>query len=119
MTIVRSIGKFKYQTPKSLPEVLKILETSTLAKKVLAGGTDLILQMKQGIVRPSLVVDVKQVPELNRLEWNTRVGLRTRGRGTLVSVTGLHRTAKSFQYPVTGLLPYRFQADKKSGHCGG
>ncbi len=62
----RSIGKFKYQTPESLPEVLKILETSTLTRKILAGGTDLILQMKQGIVRPSLVVDVKQVPELNQ-----------------------------------------------------
>jgi carbon-monoxide dehydrogenase medium subunit len=63
MTMVRSHGKFKYQTPGSLPEVLKILETSILTRKVLAGGTDLVLQMKQGIVRPSLGVDINQVPE--------------------------------------------------------
>jgi carbon-monoxide dehydrogenase medium subunit len=75
MTKFRSIGKFKYQAPDSLPEVLKYLETSPLTKKILAGGTDLILQMKQGIIRPSLVVDVKQVPELNRLEWKAAEGL--------------------------------------------
>jgi CO/xanthine dehydrogenase FAD-binding subunit len=70
MTRFRSIGKFKYQVPDSLTEVLKILETPDPAGKILAGGTDLILQMKRGIVRPVSVIDVKQVPELNRLEWD-------------------------------------------------
>jgi CO/xanthine dehydrogenase FAD-binding subunit len=76
MTRFRSIGKFKYQAPDSLTEVLKILETPDLAGKILAGGTDLILQMKQGIVRPVSVIDVKQIPELIRLEWDPQRGLR-------------------------------------------
>jgi len=76
MTSFRSIGKFQYRAPNSLPEVLKILETKDRTVKVLAGGTDLMLLMKQGLVCPSLVVDVKQVPELNRLEWSAQEGLR-------------------------------------------
>jgi CO/xanthine dehydrogenase FAD-binding subunit len=76
MTRFRSIGKFKYQAPDSLPEALKILETPGPAGKILAGGTDLILQMKQGIFRPVSVVDVKQIPELNRLDWDLPGGLR-------------------------------------------
>jgi len=76
MSSFRSIGKFRYRAPNSLPEVLKILETKERGAKVLAGGTDLILLMKQGLVCPSLVVDVKQVPELNRLEWSPKEGLR-------------------------------------------
>ncbi len=52
MTEFRSNWKFKCQAPESLPEVLHILGMTTLADKILAGGTDLILQMKQGIVRP-------------------------------------------------------------------
>jgi len=76
MTSFRSIGKFQYRAPSSLPEVLKILETKEGIVKVLAGGTDLMLLMKQGLVCPSLVVDVKQVPELNRLEWSAKEGLR-------------------------------------------
>ncbi|OGP51074.1 MAG: hypothetical protein A2Y79_00555 [Deltaproteobacteria bacterium RBG_13_43_22] len=76
MTGLRSIGKFQYRTPNSLTEVLKILEMPTLAGKILSGGTDLILQMKQGLLSPSLIIDVKQVPELNRLEWDPQRGLR-------------------------------------------
>jgi len=72
----RSISSFDYQAPASLPDVLKILENKPEGCKVLAGGTDLILQMKQGLVSPSLVMDVKQVPELNRLEWSEKEGLR-------------------------------------------
>jgi CO/xanthine dehydrogenase FAD-binding subunit len=75
MANIRSIDKFEYRVPDSLPEVLKILERETFAGKVLAGGTDLVLQMKQGLVRPSFVVDVKQVPELNKLEWSEQGGL--------------------------------------------
>jgi CO/xanthine dehydrogenase FAD-binding subunit len=76
MTGFHSFGKFKYQAPDSLPGVLKILEKKPEAGKILAGGTDLIVQMRQGIVHPALVVDVKQVPELNRLEWDSKMGLR-------------------------------------------
>ncbi len=76
MTHFRSIGKFQYRAPNTLPEVLKILETKDRIVKILAGGTDLMLLMKQGLVCPSIVVDVKQVPELNRLEWSAQKGLR-------------------------------------------
>jgi carbon-monoxide dehydrogenase medium subunit len=72
----RSIKQCEYKAPDSLTEALKILEERTEDCKVLAGGTDLILQMKQGLVNPSLVMDVKQVPELNTLEWSKDKGLR-------------------------------------------
>lgn len=75
MPELRSIGKFEYRTPDSLPGALEILDAEKDACKVLAGGTDLILQMKQRLVLPSVVLDVKQVPELNRLEWNEKEGL--------------------------------------------
>ena len=75
MTSIRSVGGFEYRAPGSLDETLDILKMSGSAAKILAGGTDLILQMKQGKVRPSLVVDVKKVPELNRLEWSEPAGL--------------------------------------------
>ncbi|UCB43072.1 MAG: xanthine dehydrogenase family protein subunit M [Dehalococcoidales bacterium] len=75
MTSIRSIDRFEYRAPGSLDETLDILKTSGTDAKVLAGGTDLILQMKQGLIRPSLVVDVKKVPELNRLEWDEVGGL--------------------------------------------
>ncbi len=117
--MVRSIGRFKYQTPGSLPEVLKILETSTLTRKVLAGGTDLILQMKQGIVRPSLVVDVKQVPELNRLEWNTRMGLRIGAAVPLTRLLAFTELPKDFSILLQACSLIGSRQIKNRGTVGG
>ena len=61
---------FEYYAPHSLEEALSLLDNRREEAKVLAGGTDLIVQMKDGDARPAVIVDVKNVPELNRLEWN-------------------------------------------------
>lgn len=57
---------FDYYSPRCLDEALSLLD-SRQGAKLLAGGTDLIVQMKEGRVRPSAVIDVKEIPELNRL----------------------------------------------------
>ncbi len=72
---ISSVGSFEYRAPDSLDETLSILKANGAGARILAGGTDLILQMKQGQVRPSLVVDVKRLPELKRLEWSAPGGL--------------------------------------------
>lgn len=67
--------KFEYQAPAELDEALALIKQYKNKAKVLAGGTDLIVQMKIGQVRPQLIVDVKKIPELNRLEWDPDEGL--------------------------------------------
>jgi carbon-monoxide dehydrogenase medium subunit len=42
----------------------------------LAGGTDLIAQMKENRKSPEVVVDVKRIPDLNELSWDAQHGLR-------------------------------------------
>ena len=83
MTGFRSIGRFKYLAPTSLDEALHVLQTAGAGGKVLNGGTDLVPQMKQGLVSPSSLVDIKDVPELNRLEWTETDGLRIGAAVTL------------------------------------
>lgn len=57
---------FEYSAPCSLEEALSLLKSGKA--KVLAGGTDLIVQMTDGRASPTALVDVKKIPELNRLE---------------------------------------------------
>ncbi len=76
MTNFGSIVGFDYLSPASLDEVLRILESNGADSRVLNGGSDLVLQMKQGTVTPKSVVDIKGIPELNRLEWDQDKGLR-------------------------------------------
>ncbi|MFC2043938.1 FAD binding domain-containing protein [Chloroflexota bacterium] len=61
---------FEYYTPRSLTEALSTLDTLKEKAKVLAGGTDLLVQMKAGYVRPAVIVNMKNIPELNRLEYD-------------------------------------------------
>jgi CO/xanthine dehydrogenase FAD-binding subunit len=61
---------FEYYAPHSLEEALSLLDNRKEKAKVLAGGTDLIVQMKNGNARPAVIVDAKKIPELNRLEWS-------------------------------------------------
>ena len=50
-----------YQAPDTLEGAVDLLANSKITAKVLAGGTDLIIQM-QGINEERLVVDVKKIP---------------------------------------------------------
>ena len=47
---------------------------------LLAGGTDLIAQMKAGQRTPTKIVDVKQVPELSRVVRRRTAGLKSARR---------------------------------------
>jgi CO/xanthine dehydrogenase FAD-binding subunit len=69
------INRFEYQAPRSLKQALEILDHHGEEARVLAGGTDLIVQMKQGTVHPACIVDVKKIPELNVLDWKPEDGL--------------------------------------------
>jgi CO/xanthine dehydrogenase FAD-binding subunit len=55
------LPQFDYVAPTSVDEAVKALMSATGAK-VLAGGTDLIVQMKAGRASPGAVVDLKRIP---------------------------------------------------------
>ena len=56
-----------YVVPRSLDEAVGLLKSSNGTARVLAGGTDLLVQMKTGAQRPGLILDVKRIPELMRV----------------------------------------------------
>ncbi|HAR41440.1 MAG TPA: FAD-binding protein, partial [Bdellovibrionales bacterium] len=58
---------FEYVKPKSLAETLKILVKNKNAM-VLAGATDLVGSLKERTVAPDLVIDIKGLKELKKIE---------------------------------------------------
>lgn len=66
---------FEYRAPRSLQEAVALLAEKGERARVLAGGTDLIVQMRAGRLEPERVVDAKHVPELNRLSFDLHEGL--------------------------------------------
>jgi len=57
----------EFAAPISVAQAVGLLREAGPEARVLAGGTDLLAQMKSGRVAPRLVVDVKRIPELEEL----------------------------------------------------
>ncbi|MBS0221641.1 MAG: xanthine dehydrogenase family protein subunit M [Proteobacteria bacterium] len=60
----------QYVAPGSLDEAVRAFAAASGAARILAGGTDLLVQMRSGAVRPSLIVDIKKITEMTTLEEN-------------------------------------------------
>jgi len=65
---------FDYAAPQSLDQAVALMAAHPGARP-LAGGTDLLVQMRSGRKEPGYVVDVKRVPELNELTYDPARGL--------------------------------------------
>lgn len=63
-----ALPDFTYLRPRNLREALEILREHGEDAKVLAGGTDLLLDMKIGRYRPKFVVDIGRIRELRYIE---------------------------------------------------
>ncbi len=59
--------EFAYHEPRSLAVAVSLLQTHGSSAKVLAGGTDLLVQMKLGKVQPQHLVYISKIPELRFL----------------------------------------------------
>ena len=51
-----------YMAPESAEAAAKALAAGGAAARALAGGTDLVVQLRSGRARPALIVDLKRVP---------------------------------------------------------
>ena len=76
-----------YAAPTSLDEAVTLFKRHGGNARALAGGTDLLVQMRDGRRRNGFVVDVKKIPQLNAIDWDPVKGL------TLGAATPCHAIA--------------------------
>src|SRR5205085_98369 len=53
----------RYEAPETVERAAALLAESTGEARVLAGGTDLLVQMRADVVEPALIVDIKRIAE--------------------------------------------------------
>ncbi len=66
---------FEYLEPKTLEEACDLLDRHEEAK-ILAGGVSLIVLMKNDLVSPEYLINLKTVPNLANIEYNSKRGVR-------------------------------------------
>lgn len=66
---------YTYIVSQTIPETTAFLTQHGSQARVLAGGTDLLVQLQSAIRLPQYIVDVKKIPELNELSYDPTSGL--------------------------------------------
>ena len=61
------ITEFEYEKVKTLKEALELKYSYGENGKILAGGTDLIVLLKENVVAPQLLIDMKNIEELSKI----------------------------------------------------
>jgi CO/xanthine dehydrogenase FAD-binding subunit len=58
----------RYEAPSSLDQAVALLAKETGDARVLAGGTDLLVQMRTDVVDPVLLIDIKGIAEMRQIK---------------------------------------------------
>ena len=77
---------FAYFEPTTLPEAIEILAAQEDGAFALAGGTDLLVRMKTGVIKPRAIVNLKRIEGLDQIKEEPGRGVRI---GTLATFSAV------------------------------
>lgn len=98
------VRDFDYYAPASVSGVIALLDELGPEAKILAGGTDLLVKMKNGVLRPSALISLKNLPQLRGVRYEA-------GRGVVIGA----RTSPT-ELMTSPVLLERFRSVSEAAH---
>jgi CO/xanthine dehydrogenase FAD-binding subunit len=92
------LPSFDYVRATTADEVLRLLKERGEAAQLAMGGTDLFVRMRDGSIRPQIVVDVKHLPGMRDVVYDGQAGL-TVGAGATMNEIARHPDVRA-HYPL-------------------
>lgn len=86
---------FEYFEPRTPKEAIRLLLKYKKGARLLAGGTDLMIGMKDGFVRPKCLINLKKIKGLDKISYSKKEGLSI---GSLVTWTNILSSKSIHQY---------------------
>lgn len=77
------LPKFDYLKPKTMQEAVNLLADHGKDAKIFAGGTDLLVLMRDSVLKPKCLVDIKNIRELYGIVQDGKNGIRIGAAATL------------------------------------
>jgi len=68
--------RFDYQEPTTLKKVFALMEKHGDDGRVMAGGTSMIIMMRQRLLTPKVVISLARLPKFDKITYNAKDGLR-------------------------------------------
>jgi carbon-monoxide dehydrogenase medium subunit len=66
------MAKFKYFEPADLTEALSLLENYGDDARIIAGGQSLLILVRQGLIRPQVLLSLHRIPQLREIKFEDR-----------------------------------------------
>ncbi len=89
---------FEYFEPSTVSESISLLDKYKEEAKVIAGGTDLLVEMKQAHISPKYLINIKTIPGLDYINYDPNEELRI---GALTTIRALEKSTEIRQrYPI-------------------
>ena len=108
----------RYEAPESMEGAVALLSGATGEARVLAGGTDLLVQMRADVVDPDLIVDIKKIAETRAIK-EEKGGWRIGAAVTGAELKEHSRTQASLAGRDRGGEPHRLYAGPGARHPRG
>jgi CO/xanthine dehydrogenase FAD-binding subunit len=90
--------RFDYLEPKSIEDALALLIKYKDKAKIIAGGTDVMLQARNKAIKPDYLIDITNIPGLEYIKFDDKKGLKI---GSLTTVRALETSAElQKKYPI-------------------
>ena len=109
---------FEYAAPKTLKEAAGLLGSSWGETEILAGGTDLVTALKQGLTSPRRVVSLRNIKELRGID-DGRQGLRIGSMTTLGEIAENKKVKELFPAITTAITGIGSAQILSAGTIGG
>lgn len=87
---------FEYASPATKEQAVSLLGNTWADADILAGGTDLLALMKDDVVKPKRLVNIKDIEELRGITVDARRGLRIGALVTIQELADHPQVLKSF-----------------------
>jgi len=86
---------FDYAAPQTLNDAVTLM-TANPAARPLAGGTDLLVQLRSGRKETGFVVDIKRIPEMNEITYDPATGLTLGAAAPCYRIYGNPAVARAY-----------------------
>jgi CO/xanthine dehydrogenase FAD-binding subunit len=80
------LPKFEYLAPKTLEAALSLLKEQGEGAHVMAGGTDVVVKMTHGRLKPKAIISLREIDGLNEIRFHAEEGLTIGATARLAEV---------------------------------
>jgi CO/xanthine dehydrogenase FAD-binding subunit len=95
------LPRFKFIEPETLEEAFEIIEQTKGDTAFLAGGTDLLVNLKKKVVHHSVIISLEKLAELKNIEYSNEKGLTL---GAMTRITDIEESpVLREKYPILAI----------------